>query len=111
MNQVVFFSAALASGLSLTWIARLFALKTGIVNKPNPIIPQHVKPIAYLGGVGILTGVLFAIISSYSFQTDIFHGLIKSTSSAVAMVFGSVTYLIWGVYDDLKQLKAFHKSI
>ncbi len=111
MNQLLFFSVAMASGLSLTWVVRYMALKNGIVNKPNPIIPQHVKPIAYLGGVGILTGVLFALISSYNFQTDMFHGVVSSSSSVEAIVFGSVTYLIWGVYDDLKQLKALHKFL
>ncbi|HRI19981.1 MAG TPA: MraY family glycosyltransferase [Panacibacter sp.] len=111
MNQLLFFSVAMASGLSLTWIVRFCALKKGIVNKPNPIIPQHVKPIAYLGGVGILSGVLFALISSYNFQTDMFHGVVSSSSSVEAIVFGSVTYLIWGVYDDLKQLKALPKFL
>ncbi len=106
----LFFLAALAWGVCFTWLVRFYALKMNIVNKPNPIVPQHVKPIAYLGGVGIMTGAMLMIACSYHFDIP-FNKLHKPFPSVIPLVIGASSYLAWGVYDDLKQLKPFPKFL
>jgi UDP-GlcNAc:undecaprenyl-phosphate GlcNAc-1-phosphate transferase len=110
MYAYIFFLAALLSGVCFTWLIRYYALKMNIVNKPNPIVPQHVKPIAYLGGVGIMTGAIIMIICSYHFDIP-FHKLHKPFPSVVPLIVGSAGYLTWGIYDDLKQLKPLPKFL
>lgn len=43
-----------------SFAARAVAHRFGIVNAPNPIVPQHTAATAYLGGVGVLCGLVFA---------------------------------------------------
>ena len=50
-------AAALAGGFGGTFVARAVARRLGIMNAPNPLVPQHVRPVAYLGGVGVALGV------------------------------------------------------
>jgi UDP-GlcNAc:undecaprenyl-phosphate/decaprenyl-phosphate GlcNAc-1-phosphate transferase len=106
----LFFLAAFTFGICFTWLVRYYALKMNIVNKPNPIVPQHVKPIAYLGGVGIMTGAIIMIVCSYKFDIP-FHKLHKPFPSVVPLIAGAIGYLAWGVYDDLKQLKPLPKFL
>ncbi|TKK67469.1 undecaprenyl/decaprenyl-phosphate alpha-N-acetylglucosaminyl 1-phosphate transferase [Ilyomonas limi] len=106
----LFFLAALFMGACFTWLVRLYALKMNIVNKPNPIVPQHVKPIAYLGGVGIMTGAIIMIVCSYQYDIP-FHKLQKPFPSVAPLIAGAIGYLAWGVYDDLKQLKPLPKFL
>jgi len=110
MYAYIFFLAAVFSGVCFTWLVRYYALKMNIVNKPNPIVPQHVKPIAYLGGVGIMTGAIIMIICSAPFDIPL-HELQKPFPSVVPLIAGAVGYLTWGVYDDLKQLKPLPKFL
>ncbi len=42
-----------------TWICKKVALKFGIVDKPDALVKTHKEPIAYLGGVAILVGLIF----------------------------------------------------
>jgi UDP-GlcNAc:undecaprenyl-phosphate GlcNAc-1-phosphate transferase len=49
--------AALAGGVVGTALVRALALRVGFVNHPNPLIPQHTRPVAYLGGAGIAIGI------------------------------------------------------
>ena len=55
------FPAALAVALVGTPLVRGFALATGIVDRPDPRKVHH-KPVPYLGGVGIMAGVLVALL-------------------------------------------------
>jgi len=110
MYAYIFFLAAVFSGVCFTWLVRYYALKMNIVNKPNPIVPQHVKPIAYLGGVGIMTGAVIMIICSSLFNIP-FNKIHKPFPSVMPLIAGAIGYLAWGVYDDLKQLKPLPKFL
>jgi UDP-GlcNAc:undecaprenyl-phosphate GlcNAc-1-phosphate transferase len=107
----IFFLVAISCGVCFTWIVRYYAIKFNIVNKPNPIIPQHVKPIAYLGGVGIIAGIIIAAICIFRFQNDLFKKFYNSEWPAFSIIIGSIGYLAWGIYDDLRQLKPLQKFI
>ena len=107
----LFFLVAILCGVCFTWIVRHYALKFNIVNKPNPIIPQHIKPIAYLGGVGIIAGIIIAAIYIFQFQNDLFKEFYNPAWPIFSIIIGSIGYLAWGTYDDLKQLKPLPKFI
>jgi UDP-GlcNAc:undecaprenyl-phosphate GlcNAc-1-phosphate transferase len=120
-QQIIFFLIVTACGFISTFTIRSIAIKLGIVNKPNPIIPQHVKPVAYLGGIGIFGGLVLSLLVSYYFQNDLFNEIIqvfpvensifRGIKPVLGLAIGSTAYLIWGMYDDLKALEAFHKFI
>jgi UDP-GlcNAc:undecaprenyl-phosphate/decaprenyl-phosphate GlcNAc-1-phosphate transferase len=97
------FLLATPSGLLGTWAARLLARRWGIVNKPNPIVPQHTQPIAYLGGLGIAIGIVLTtsiMMNSTWFPT--FDIPIKFTLPCLF-------FLGLGIWDDLQNLSPFPK--
>lgn len=108
-QQILFYFIVLVCGFIATFGIRTLAMKLGIVNKPNPIIPQHVKPVAYLGGIGIFGGIAIGLTICYFFQNQLFHELINSLKPYLALAIGATAFLIWGVVDDLMALEAFPK--
>lgn len=97
-------------GAIFTWLVRWFALRLHVVNKPNPIVPQHVKPVAYLGGAGILLAVMATIGIALLFNHD--AEIIYTISSKLTpLLFGTIAYTAFGTYDDLVQLKPLPKFI
>jgi UDP-GlcNAc:undecaprenyl-phosphate GlcNAc-1-phosphate transferase len=48
--------SAFACALIATWLCKAIALRFNIVDKPDDLVKTHKKPVAYLGGVGVLIG-------------------------------------------------------
>ena len=91
MTPLFLFVLAILSGMICTWLARQFALRYDIVNRPTGLVPQHVKPVAYLGGIGIYLGILIVVlIATY-----------KSHNIPLSFLALSAGFLILGVVDDL----------
>lgn len=93
-------AAGAALGAGATWLARRSAWQFGIVNQPNAIVPQHTRPIAYLGGVGIAaatTGVL--LLAAVLGWTG--HG----TLARADLIAGGALFLALGVADDLNPFR------
>jgi UDP-GlcNAc:undecaprenyl-phosphate GlcNAc-1-phosphate transferase len=44
--------------LAATWCCKAIAIKFNIVDKPDNLVKTHKKPVAYLGGVGVLAGFI-----------------------------------------------------
>lgn len=91
-------AVALATGTVATWLVRAAARRLGIVNQPNPLVPQHTRPVAYLGGVGVGIGVACGLLA--------LHAMFPSALPAlglpiVSILIPSALYLILGVADDL----------
>ncbi|CAG5070558.1 putative undecaprenyl-phosphate N-acetylglucosaminyl 1-phosphate transferase [Dyadobacter sp. CECT 9623] len=101
MNWPLIFGVSLAAGTLFTWLVRTFALKNNIVNKPNPIVPQHVKPVAYLGGLGIFLGGVTSLAILYYFE------LLSFPEAGAAL--GAAGFLILGIFDDLNVYSARKK--
>jgi len=97
--QVLGLSAVL--GALGTWLSRTLARYWNVVNEPNPIVPQHVRPIAYFGGIGIalgLCGTLVAVAAQ--------GGLLEhSVRSWLPLGVGAFLYLLLGLVDDLRPLR------
>lgn len=84
-------------------MARTVALKLRIVNRPNPIVPQHVGDVAYLGGVGIALGIFLSAVTLPFMRVIPWHG-VPST-----VVLPGVLFLALGVGDDLLSFRPLPK--
>ncbi len=56
LTIVLVFGVAFLTGAVATWASRQLALRLGIVCTPNPLVASHVRPVAYLGGIGVAVG-------------------------------------------------------
>ncbi|MBN2800447.1 MAG: undecaprenyl/decaprenyl-phosphate alpha-N-acetylglucosaminyl 1-phosphate transferase [Deltaproteobacteria bacterium] len=84
--------AALASTL-LTWVARQVARRVGFVAPPNPIVPSHTHPVAYMGGTGIAAAALLFVAGLW--------GVGGEAVLSLGLGVGSVLFLLIGLWDDL----------
>jgi UDP-GlcNAc:undecaprenyl-phosphate GlcNAc-1-phosphate transferase len=84
-----------------TWLVRGIALRFGMVAKPNPLIPQHRRPTAYLGGFGIAIGLASAMIFARPALDREFFALIVP----------ALGFLVLGLVDDLRPLRASRKTM
>ena len=51
-----------ACALIATWSCKAIAIKFNIVDRPDGCVKTHKKPVAYLGGVGVLAGFIFGVL-------------------------------------------------
>ena len=92
--------AVLAGTISTAGV-RAFARRAGFLNAPNPIVPQHTRPVAYLGGVGVAAGAAAGVVAAAML------GVTRPVPGVLAL--GVVLFLGLGVYDDLRALRPAHK--
>lgn len=93
-------TAALIGAFLGTVLVRRVALAWGVVNAPNPIVPQHTRPVAYLGGIGVLIGLLagFALAA-------------PRDQPEVVIWLPAILFTMLGLADDLLTLKPFPKLL
>jgi UDP-GlcNAc:undecaprenyl-phosphate GlcNAc-1-phosphate transferase len=89
--------SALAGAIG-TWLMRAIARRLGIVARPNPIVPQHRRPTAYLGGVGIGVGLAVA--------TWVAGGAPRQMAAFAVPAAG---FLALGLVDDLRPFRPIVK--
>lgn len=101
-------TSAAALTVITTGATRRFAVARGIVNHPNPIVPQHTRPVAYLGGVGIFLGCA-ATVGALALLHRL--GLARAAALAVPgpVAVGALLFLVLGVIDDVVVLSAAAK--
>jgi UDP-GlcNAc:undecaprenyl-phosphate GlcNAc-1-phosphate transferase len=92
-----------AGGFIGSAATRTMARGAGIVSKPNPLVPQHVSAVAYLGGVGVLIGLLVAWLGTSA--AGMFDG------SGAAIVVSACLFCALGTYDDLRPLTPLQKFV
>ena len=102
MTPLLLLLAGATCGAACTWASRAAALRFGIVNAPNPLIPQHTRPVAYLGGVGIAAGAAVAMAGAALLAPDALPGVRGPLAGAVAL--GAALFLALGLADDLRPL-------
>ena len=90
-NPVGLVALAAALAALATWLVRRSALAVGFMDQPNPIVPQHVRPVAYGGGLAVVLGAA---------------GTLAITQVIVPLKFWSpaVLFLLLGLYDDKRRL-------
>lgn len=101
------FAGAAVLGAIATWVSRAMALRWGFVNKPNPLIPQHTRPIAYMGGVGVFAGGLLALAGLWVVCT--LAGTANHTTKNWALLVPAALYLLLGLVDDWRAFSSAHK--
>src|ERR1700682_5997243 len=96
------FAVSALLGMIATRVSMAAARRYGVMNYPNPIVPQHTAATAYLGGLGVGVGAAagLAVISTVAGDQP---------QLPAALIVGSALYLTIGLYDDLFVLRPLPK--
>jgi UDP-GlcNAc:undecaprenyl-phosphate/decaprenyl-phosphate GlcNAc-1-phosphate transferase len=99
--------AAIATlfGVAGTGVARGVAIRLGILNQPNPIVPDHRSPIPYLGGIGLLLGAYLTIAVTVLVSGSTMDG------APLWLLVGGAAFLLVGLLDDLLTFSAARKLV
>ncbi len=84
-------ASALGTAMSACWARRV-----GLVSTPNPIVVDHDRPVAYLGGIGIAIGMIAGLLALHA-----------ALGTVVATAYGpllacAIVFMTLGVFDDAK---------
>jgi len=106
------------SALVATLLCRKFALKLGIVDKPDKLVKTHKDTVAYLGGVGILAGLTVGILTGiYCISTRPSASSLEpgdfrlSFTWLVAVLAGGAIACLIGLIDDIFDIKPGQKIL
>ena len=100
-----FFSAMLATSL-----CKNMALKFGIVDKPDNLVKTHKDSVAYLGGVGMLTGLVVGILAGiYCLRGQDYFP--EALSWLLAVMAGGTIACFVGLIDDIFDIKPWQKIL
>ena len=93
-----------------TWLCKKIAIKFGIVDKPDNLVKTHKEPIAYLGGLGILAGLIIgcAVGANCLLGQDCFHDSFKWLCGILA---GASIACVVGLVDDIFNIKPKQKIL
>jgi UDP-GlcNAc:undecaprenyl-phosphate GlcNAc-1-phosphate transferase len=108
-NQEYFLLFALTYFLvgAITPLMRKIALTADVVDRPNSLHKSHKQPVPYLGGVGIIIGVL-----SISYSASLFSNFTSTTFWLATSVLGPALVLgMVGLWDDMRNLKPLPRFI
>jgi UDP-GlcNAc:undecaprenyl-phosphate GlcNAc-1-phosphate transferase len=100
---------SMATSLLATGLLRRVAIRFGIVDRPDDLVKTHREPVAYLGGVGILGGILAGSGAGIFCVTQ---GLSQNHLVWLAVVMaGALVTCGVGVADDLMDLSPRQKFL
>jgi UDP-GlcNAc:undecaprenyl-phosphate GlcNAc-1-phosphate transferase len=107
MSALALFLLAAAAGACGTLAARALAFRVGMVSRPNPIVAQHTRTVAYLGGAGVAAGWAAALLAAprLGFAAEA-PGL-----PLAALAVGAAAFLAIGVWDDARPLSPAAKLL
>jgi len=96
--------------LAATWLCKKIAIKFGIVDRPDDLVKTHKEPIAYLGGVGILIGLIVGALAGIGClrNEELFSPALKWLLGILA---GGVIACFVGLADDIFDLKPSKKML
>ncbi|MHC4123716.1 MAG: glycosyltransferase family 4 protein [Planctomycetota bacterium] len=102
--------ASFLTALAATCLCKRIALKFGIVDKPDDLVKTHNKPIAYLGGIGILVGLAAGVLVSIGILAPDknFASILKWLLGIMA---GGTIACFIGLVDDIFDIKPAHKIL
>jgi len=92
-------ASAVAISAAATYGARALAPALGLVSKPNPLVAQHVRPVACLGGLGVATGMCLALLLAAP----------EEFRARTALLVPALLYLVFGIIDDRRPLNPLIK--
>lgn len=100
MTRVLALLLTAVAGVACTWMVRGLALRRGIVNQPNPLVAQHTRPVAYLGGLGLAGGLGIGLPAAAVLWPEL--ALLPAGISAGGLAIGALLFLGMGLADDLR---------
>jgi len=92
------FLAALVVSLFATPLVRWLAFRIGAVDKPDFVRKAHQRPVAYMGGVAVLAGLVAGIGLSYVLMS---RAPMEYRGVPMAVVIGMIAISLTGLADDL----------
>ena len=88
--------AAFLITLVCTPLARAFAFHIGVIDRPDEARKVHRRPVAYLGGVAVLVGLLGGIAVGYLLEVPL-----AFRSLPMSIVVGMFAIVLTGLADDV----------
>ena len=98
------------SALVATSLCKKIALKFGIVDKPDNLVKTHKGSIAYLGGIGMLTGLTVGMLTGVYCLHDHEHFSLVFIRLIGVLAGGAIACFI-GVVDDIFDIKPWQKIL
>lgn len=95
--------------LAATALCKKIALKFGIVDKPDNLVKTHKKPVAYLGGAGMLVGFAVGVLTGLYLTRDM--ELAVAAKWLLGTLGGAVIACSVGVIDDLFDISPGRKML
>jgi UDP-GlcNAc:undecaprenyl-phosphate GlcNAc-1-phosphate transferase len=103
-------AASFVGSLAATWLCKKIAIKFGILDRPDDLVKTHKKPIAYLGGLGMLVGLTVAILVGIGcLRNEEFFG--PALKWLVGILVGGAIACFVGLTDDIFVLKPRQKFL
>jgi len=103
-------AAAFISSLAAIALCKKFAIRFGIVDRPDNTVKTHREPIAYLGGVGMLVGLTVGVLAGvYLLRTD--GAFPQELRWLLGVLAGAAIACFVGLADDILDLRPRHKMI
>jgi len=101
---------SVVSSLIATALCKEIALKLGIVDRPDDLVKTHKGTVAYLGGVGILVGLVVGVLAGlYCMHgASYFPGAFKRLMGILA---GGAIACAVGLVDDILDIRPRQKMI
>jgi len=93
-----------------TWLCKELAIKFGVVDKPDGAVKTHSKPIAYLGGLGILFGFATGILAGL-FLLEQVEMLKPYLKLLIGILGGASVACFVGLVDDLLDIRPSRKIL
>jgi UDP-GlcNAc:undecaprenyl-phosphate GlcNAc-1-phosphate transferase len=103
---IALMAVALVGAICGTALARTAAWMLGMIDRPNPIVPQHKRAVAHLGGIGIAIGLLAAVVTSALLGIPLTK---LPANTTFGFFVGAIGYLLLGTYDDARPLRPLSK--
>lgn len=98
------------SGFLATAVCKKIALKYKIVDKPDNLVKTHKEPVAYLGGIGILVGLIVGVLTGlYHIRDEVFFS--DAFKWLLGILTGGTIVCFIGVVDDIFDIKPWQKIL
>lgn len=110
-SSLVIFVAAFGVSALLTPLVRLFALRIGAFDEPDPR-RVHQGRIPRLGGIAVVVAFFASLLILFAFEKSSLGRLLVGEPVLVGGLFvGGVGAALLGAVDDLKGVRALHKLL
>jgi UDP-GlcNAc:undecaprenyl-phosphate GlcNAc-1-phosphate transferase len=102
--------ASFVASLGATWLCKKVAIKFGIVDRPDALVKTHKEPVAYLGGLGMLIGLITGVLAAIGIlrNQESFPMVLKWLLGILA---GGTIACVVGLADDIFDIKPAKKIL